>query len=58
MSHLSTKKEIRRLSAVEKGYADLPDDVNEIEMIEMIANAIGEPFKVVHQRFLDIKSKK
>lgn len=52
------KEDVRRLSLVEDAFENMPNDATEIELIEMIANAMGEPFEVVHKRFLDIKSKK
>jgi hypothetical protein len=51
------EEEYEVLQAVEDLYADMPEDASDVELLEMIAEATGESFETIHERFLDIKGK-
>ena len=53
-AELPVKEQMKRLESVEKGYADLSEDASTVEVLEMIADAIGESFEEVHNRFMSI----
>jgi hypothetical protein len=51
------EEEFEILQAVEDGYAALPEDATDMEILEMIAEATGETLETIHNRYMDIKSK-
>jgi len=55
---MTQKEELKVIAAVEKGYQALPENATTMEILEMIADVLGEPVIDVHKRFTDIQEKK
>ena len=50
------KSELELLGKIEKAYNKMPEDASTMEILEMMANATGESFETIHERYTQIKS--
>jgi len=52
---LTMEEQIELAQEVGNGFEDLSDDASTMEILEMVAEVLNEPFENVHNRFMDVK---
>lgn len=50
------KSELELLGKIERAYNKMPENARVEEILQMLANVIGEPLETIRERYIQIKT--